>query len=205
VFQHWRYLSPDVIDQSLPVIAPTIFFDFNLRYIVLDYWQMPPGPERAGTEQWLAAVLPGASPIYDDGRLKVYQSPPKGVTHPYLMLGQGWSDRQTDHTGRLTRTIAAAPPHQAELILHHPQNHRLNLEIAAAAGAAEAQTLTVFANGEPVDKFSLGPAFSNYVTTLPPLSSDLVKLRLRVDSPAGEVAISRVGLTMIQPGQLESE
>lgn len=205
VFQHWRYLSPDIIDQPLPVIAPTIFFDFNLRYIVLDSWQMPPGPERAGTEQWLAAALPGASPVYDDGRLKVYQSPPKGATQPYLMLGQGWSDRQTDQAGLVTRTIAAASPRQAELVLHHPQNHRLNLEITAAASLTGTQTLTIFANGEAVDKFRLGPAFSNYVTTLPPLSRDMVKLRLRVDGPAGEVAISRAGLAAIQPGEAESE
>jgi len=64
VFQQWRYLGPDIIDQPPDVIAPTIFNDYNLRYIVLDYWQMPPGPERDSTEQWVAAALPGASPIY---------------------------------------------------------------------------------------------------------------------------------------------
>ena len=51
-----------IINQPLANIAPTIFFDFNLRYIVLDYWQMPPGPERDSTEQWLFAALPNAAP-----------------------------------------------------------------------------------------------------------------------------------------------
>ena len=36
VLQQWRALGPDIIDQPLNLIAPTIFYDFNLRYIVLD-------------------------------------------------------------------------------------------------------------------------------------------------------------------------
>ena len=193
VFQHWRYLAPDIIDQPLDVIAPTILFDFNLRYIVLDYWQMPPGPERAGTEQWLAAALPGASPIYENGRLKVYQSPPRGEIQPYLALGSGWGQRRDNDGQRPLRTISGAHPVRAELFLHHPQNRRLGLEVTAAA-LAEPQTLTVLANGEPVGKFQLTPAYATFAARLPPLPGDLVRLQLRPDGLPGEVVVNRVAL-----------
>lgn len=193
VFQHWRYLAPDIIDQPLDVIAPTIFYDFNLRYIVLDYWQMPPGPERTGTEQWLAAALPGATPIYDDGRLKVYPSPPKGETYPYLALGNGWGQRQNGDGQRPMRTISGADPARAELFLHHPQNRQLRLEVTAVA-LAEPRTLTVLANGEAVGKFQLTPVYATFAATLPPLPGDLARLELRADGLPGEVAVSRVTL-----------
>ncbi|MEM7029819.1 MAG: hypothetical protein AAF629_09660 [Chloroflexota bacterium] len=92
VFQQWRNLSDDIINVDLATVAPTIFHDFQLRYIVLDYYQMPPGPEREGTEKWVTAALPNISPIVDDGRLKVYEAPPMTNRVPYIQLGDGWGD-----------------------------------------------------------------------------------------------------------------
>jgi hypothetical protein len=192
VFQHWRYLGPDIIDQPLAEIAPTIFFDFNLRYIVLDYWQMPPGPEREATERWLSAALPGLRPIYDDGRLKVYQSPPKQQTQPYLTLDSGWSERQENGPACLSRTFKATAENQPALFLHHPQERPLVLEITAAASVP--QNLTVFAAGEPVGQLQVRQIFSTQSLDLPPLASDMVKLRFRSDNPASAVSVSRIGL-----------
>ncbi len=185
VLQHWRYLAPDIIDQPLARIAPTIFYDFNLRYIVLDYWQMPPGPTREATERWVAEALPGASPVYEDGRLKVYQAPPRREIRPYLSLGQGWSGRQEHPTGPVTRTFEQP----AELFLHHPQGQPLRLEIAAAAPTAH--RLVVLAGGEPVGGLELSAAFGTGVVRLPAFEQDIVKLTLRSEGP---VVVRRVGL-----------
>lgn len=191
VLQQWRYLGPDIIDQPLDRIAPTIFYDFNLRYIVLDYYQMPPGPEREATERWVAAALPGIAPVYDDGRLKVYQSPPKQETQPYLSLGNGWGKRQENGDGSVTRAFAAD---QAELFLHHPQNQPLGLELVVTASTP--QNLTLLAGDIRLTQFEATPTLTTQEIELPPLSDDLVKLSLVSDPAAGEIMVSRVSLRM---------
>jgi hypothetical protein len=189
VLQQWRALGPDIIDQPLDLIAPTIFHDFNLRYIVLDYYQMPPGPEREATERWVAAALPGVAPIYDDGRLKVYQSPSKQETQPYLTLGSGWSKRQENEAASITRTFSSD---QAELFLHHPQNQPLTLEITAAAQSP--QKLTLLAGDTPLIQVEVTPTLTGQAITLPPLSGDLVKLTLKSEQPGVAISVSRVSL-----------
>jgi hypothetical protein len=191
VFQHWRNLGPDIIDQPLEQIAPTIFSDFNLRYIVLDYWQMPPGPERTETERWVAAALPeGYAPIYDDGRLKVYRSPDKMATEPYLSLGQGWAERREQAQGLVTRTISGRP---AELFLHHPQSQALSLEITAATTGSDGRRLVILADEQPIDELEITSTPATYAITLPALDGELVKLSVQPDGPDG-IVISRVSL-----------
>ncbi|MBE7473879.1 MAG: hypothetical protein DPW09_13100 [Anaerolineae bacterium] len=191
VFQHWRYLGPDIIDQPLDRIAPTIFYDFNLRYIVLDYYQMPPGPEREATERWVAAALPNTLPIYDDGRLKVYPTPLRREPQPYLSLGQGWSKRQ-ETANSITRAITDDRP--AELFLHHPQNRPLILEITAASPGNPPPALTVFADGEPLGRIEITQTPAAYTLALPPLSLEWVKLSLQADSPSDAVTVWRLSL-----------
>jgi len=192
VLQQWRYLGPDIIDQSLELIAPTIFYDFNLRYIVLDYWQMPPGPEREATERWVAAALPGAPPIYDDGRLKVYQSPPMESPQPYLSLGQGWSERQKTKVGEVFRTFIATSNSPMELFLHHPSECSLALEITAAADAA--QPISLIANGDLVGEFEVATQYMPLTIELPPLTDNVVKLQFLSDNPFNPVSVKRVSL-----------
>jgi len=192
VLQHWRYLGPDIIDQPLEVIAPTIFYDFNLRYIVLDYWQMPPGSERESTELWVAAALPGVSPIYDDGRLKVYQSPPMQLPRPYLSLGQGWSERQGFDSGEVFRTFIAKADSLPELFLHHPPECSLELDITAAANAA--QTLSLIDEDGLVDEFEVTEDFVAQTILLPRQTGNLVKLQISSDNPGSPVSVKRVSL-----------
>ncbi|MBE7552243.1 MAG: hypothetical protein HS126_14335 [Anaerolineales bacterium] len=189
VLQQWRALGPDIIDQPLDLIAPTIFYDFNLRYIVLDYYQMPPGPEREATERWVAVALPGVAPIYDDGRLKVYPTPSKQATQPYLTLGSGWDKRQENGADSITRAFSAG---QAELFLHHPQNQTLTLELTAAAPSP--QELTLLVNDIPLTQIEVTPALTTQAVTLPPLPGDLVKLTLTPEQPGAEISVSRVSL-----------
>ncbi|MFN8458216.1 MAG: hypothetical protein U0401_26790 [Anaerolineae bacterium] len=191
VLQHWRYLGPDIIDQPLDQIAPTIFYDFNLRYIVLDYWQIPPGPERAATERWLAAALPGAAPIYDDGRLKVYQTPAKTDTQPYLSLGNGWSQRQERAEGTVARSVS--PERPADLWLHHPPPQPLTLEISGTA--PHPQTVLLMNGDQPITRFTLQPDSLPQAITLPAFAAERIKLQLMIENQDGTpVTISRLSL-----------
>ena len=147
--------------------------------------------EREATERWLKAALPAATPIYDDGRLKVYQTPPKQKTQPYLTLGNGWSKRQEQRDGLIRRTFTAGQS-RPELFLHHPQNQPLVLEITATAQTT--QKVTLFVNAEQVAQFEVTPNFSQYIISLPPLAAGPVKISLSSDQPTGEVAVSRVSL-----------
>lgn len=90
VLQQWRTLSADVLKTDLAAVAPTVLRDFNLKYVVLDYYQMPPGPEREATEQWVQVALPDVPPVYRDDRLTVYRAPVVTAPQPYLQLGRGW-------------------------------------------------------------------------------------------------------------------
>lgn len=191
VFQQWRYLGADIIDQPLDQIAPTIFYDFNLRYLVLDYYQMPPGPEREATERWVAAALPGAVPVYDDGRLKVYQTPPKTETRPYLTLGDGWSKRQNQASNVITRSFSPEQP--AELWLYHPPPQPLTLEISGTA--PQPQNILLLNDNQPIARFTLQPDSSTQIISLPVFTADRVKLQLMVDPQTGApVTISRLSL-----------
>jgi hypothetical protein len=153
---------------------------------------MPPGPVHEATERWVSAALPAATPVYEDDRLTVYQSPPKQATEPYLTIGQGWSDRQQTAEGTLIRTFVAQTEAQPELFLHHPQQQRLNLELTATA--PRTQQLTLFADEEPVGRLTIGSSFSTQIVALPPLAGDIIKLSFRSDHPAGQIAVSRIGL-----------
>ncbi len=185
VFQQWRYLAPDIIDLPLAVIAPTIFEDFNLRYIVLDFWQMPPGAERDKTVYWVKAALPQATPFYHDGRLEVYQSPPKTKTEAYLSLGNGWSDRQ-ETSAVVSRTFAKI----GELWLHHAQGQPLKLVITASSPSA--QSINLFANSTLLDKFQVESPSTVHTIALPTMTPDLVKLELTAE--LGMVSVSRISL-----------
>ena len=195
VFQQWRSLGPDIIDQPLDEVAPTIFFDFNLRYIVLDYWQMPPGPERDATEQWVAAALPDAAPFYDDGRLKVYQTPSKTETVPYLSLGEGWGDRQEQGDSAVRRSIAKDASSDA-LFVHHPAASSLALELTATTEAEAPVSIAVFAGDTKLDTLMVGPSDETFTIELPPTDADLLKIRL--DAAGGPVFVSRASLTMVK-------
>jgi len=92
ILQQWRHLEGDIIKANLAEIGPSIFHDFNLRYIVLDYYQMPSGLEREKTEYWVKTALAEETPVYKNDRLIVYQTPTMSERHAYLRLGEGWGE-----------------------------------------------------------------------------------------------------------------
>ncbi len=148
VFQQWRALDDDIINTDLAAVAPTIFTDFNLKYVVLDYYQMPPGPEREQTEYWVAQVFGDTPPAFQDNRLTVYRAPHTDTPRPYLQLGAGWG-KLTHPAGQPARAMQ-----QADLRLRHAGDAPLQLTIETAAPLSPA-SLAVSVDGRP-----LQPAFS---------------------------------------------
>jgi hypothetical protein len=192
VFQQWRYLGADIIDQPLSEIAPTIFYDVNLRYITLDYWQMPPGPERDATEKWVAAAIPGAEPVYQDDRLTVYQTPAKESTQPYLSLGDGWSDRLIGADGQISRSFTPGSGPPPELFVHPPEYGQLQFEITAVGAAP--QTVTVLADGRPLRQFQVTTGLGTTVILLSWTLNAPLKLTFESDTPGAAITVTRLGL-----------
>ncbi|HEY84405.1 MAG TPA: hypothetical protein G4N96_04725 [Chloroflexi bacterium] len=181
VFQQWRALGDDIIKTDLPAVAPTILRDFNLRYIVLDYYQMPPGPEREGTEKWVSAALPGLQPFYQDERLTVYQSPEPAQRVPYVQLGDGWGALNAQ-AAPPTRTMAA----EATLTLAGApiSNAQLTIQTAAPASLRGLQAIA----GDRLLPVSLSADSATAIIELPAAAR---LLTLRLPAP---VAVNRIEL-----------
>ena len=149
VLQEWRTLKPDIIQADLAALAPTVLHDFGVKYIVLDYYQMPPGTERDGTERWVAAALPNQPPVFRDERLTVYQTPPLSARQSYLQLGDGWGKLtdfggQAAHIAEKTATlrIVAGDVPPVRLTVGTIAPHSLANLAVTAAGVAMPLTLS---------------------------------------------------------------
>lgn len=192
IFQQWRTLQPDIINQPLADIAPTIFYDFNVRYVVLDYWQMPPNsPDRTETERWVQAALPNVQPIYDDGRLKVYQTPAKTATMPYLSLGNGWSQLTENGSSGRWLTSSEQP---AELHLHHPQHHSLTLTLSLFSPTDAVKQLTIWADNKALDPLTWDQSQTEVSLALPTFSADFITLQLQNDTPERNLLVRQIRL-----------
>ncbi|MFQ5612907.1 MAG: hypothetical protein ACE5H9_12315 [Anaerolineae bacterium] len=187
ILQHWRYLDRDIIQADLAAIAPTVLDDFKLRYVVLDYYQMPPGPERDGTEMFLAEALPGLTPVYDDGRLKVYAPPRPAAPVPYLSLGDGWGPRQTVHD-RLQRAVQG----NATANIHHGQGLAPTLSIEAFS--PRPQNLEILIDGVAVGTIRLDRAPGSHQIPLPALAANPVAVTLKIQDPLSPAFVSRLAL-----------
>jgi hypothetical protein len=107
LFQNWRFLGPDIIEADLGAVGSSVLNTFNVRYVILDTWQMPPGPEREATLAITERALAAAPLAYDDGRLIVYRVPQSGDRRPFVALGEGWGERRIE-AGRPFRLVSRA-------------------------------------------------------------------------------------------------
>jgi uncharacterized protein (DUF2062 family) len=94
VLQHFRFLGADIIVQDPKEIAPEVFDYIGVRYVIVHDYMMPPGRERDATLALVDDVFGGRSPVYRDGRITVYLAEGQPGDSPFLVLGQGWGERQ---------------------------------------------------------------------------------------------------------------
>ncbi len=127
--QHFRHLRPDVIAFDLARQGQGALADLGVRWVVLDRYKMPGGPEREVTEAYAAEVFGGQAPIYTDERLTVYEVQPTAPAGLYVVLGIGWEpfDKASG-----TRAFAGRAP----LIVHAPSAGPAVVRITLAPGSA---------------------------------------------------------------------
>jgi hypothetical protein len=110
VLQHFRYLGPDIIAQDISEIGTSVLASFNVRYVILDLYQMPieneewrmENGEREVTLHLTEEVFGDTAPFYRDERLIVYRVEEPADPRPFLSLGQNWGRRDgQDGGGRL--------------------------------------------------------------------------------------------------------
>ncbi len=182
VLSHFWFLGPDIHTQQFDLAAQgvQVLHDLGVRWVVLDRYKMPGGPEREVTDAYAQTIFAGQAPLFQDERITVYAVPEPAVRGPYLILGTGWPARQSDDAGRVWRELPAGRPAGLELV--NPDGRPLALTISAAGQGAlrlEDEAGRVLASWEPEDTptaLQLDPA------TIP---ADVTRPRLRFDGPPG--------------------
>lgn len=165
VLQNFRQRGFDVIAQDLRTVAPTVLRDLGVRYIIVDYAQMPPPSDELYYWQDHGAELVGAAPpIYRDARLAVYAAPPVTFAVPYLRLETGWGILDPENWGTPQAEGWRPIANRAGLTVVAPaaQTLRLRLKAKAAQGAH----LSLSQAGAVIGQYTLSATEQN-ITTAP--------------------------------------
>jgi hypothetical protein len=162
VLQHFRYLGPDIIAQDISEIGASVLASFNVRYVILDLYQMPRGREREVTLHLTEKVFGDTVPFYRDERLIVYQVEEPADPRPFLRLGQNWGRREMQAERPVRQIGQDAAVH---IRAWGPDSVRLRI---AAQSSAEQCQLDVYSAGQRFASFELEATARELVT--PPLS-----------------------------------
>jgi hypothetical protein len=127
VLQHFRNLGEDIIKVDLAEVAPSVMAYLGVRYVVLDFYQMPMGEERERTVALATEAFGGSEPIYKDERLVVYRVPAPAKVAPFLFLGDGWGELRDGF-----RSFKG----EATLFLHSPEASTVTvaMEVSSSSG-----------------------------------------------------------------------
>jgi hypothetical protein len=132
VLSHFWYLGPDIHTQNFDLGRQGMEVLQNLlgvRWVVLDRYKMPGGPEREITDAYAQSIFARQDPLYEDERITVYAVGEPAQRGPYLILGTDWQPRQSDDS-RVWRELPAGRPAGLEIV--NPDGQMLALEITAA-------------------------------------------------------------------------
>ena len=164
VLQHFRFLGPDIIAQDIAEIGPSVLASFNVRYVILDLYQMPVekgGGEREVTLRLAKEVLGETAPFYRDERLIVYRMEEPAAPRPFLRLGQNWGRRRMEAESPVRQIKQGAAIH---IRAWGPDPVRLRI----VAGSREPCRLDVYSGSQRLASFELKATTQEFVT--PPLS-----------------------------------
>ena len=103
----------------------------GVRWVVLDRYKMPGGPERETTEAMADQIFGDRSPLYEDERITVFTVEEPAQRSPFVVLGADWRARQLDEAGAPWRELPAGQAASIELI--NPAAWPVSLEITASA------------------------------------------------------------------------
>ncbi len=138
VLSHFWYLGPDIHTQNFDLgqQGMEVLHDrLGVRWVVLDRYKMPGGPEREITDAYAQAIFGAETPLFEDERITVYAVPAApAVPKPYLILGPDWQPRQTDNAGQVWRALPAGQPASLEVV--NPAGRPLTLAVTAAGQGA---------------------------------------------------------------------
>ena len=158
VLQHFRYLGPDIIAQDISEIGTSVLASFNVRYVILDSYQMPGGREREVTLRLTEKVFGDTVPFYRDERLIVYRVEEPADPKPFLSLGQNWGRREMQAERPVRQIGQGAAVH---IRAWEPDSVRLRI---VAQSSAEQCQLDVYSGGQPFASFELEAAIQELVT-----------------------------------------
>ncbi len=129
VLQHFRRLGPDIIALDLAGQGQGVLADLGVRWVTLDRYKMPGGPERQVTEAIARQIFGDQPAVYRDERLTVYEIGPTVTRTAYLILDTGWGPFDpTSHT----RAFAD----RAGVIVRSPEQGAAVLRVVLAADSA---------------------------------------------------------------------
>jgi hypothetical protein len=190
VLQHFRYLGPDIIAQDISEIGSSVLASFNVRYVILDLYQMPGGHEREVTLHLVEKVFGNTMPFYRDERLIVYQVEEPADPKPFLCLGQNWGRRQIEAERPVRQIEQGAAIH---IRAWGPDSVLLRI---AAQSFGERCQLNVYSGSQRIASFGLEAATQEFVT--PPLSltegDNVFSLHYTVDGEKVGPIISKLDL-----------
>jgi hypothetical protein len=189
VLQTFRYLGPDVNSGDARALAGTVLNDLNVRYVIVHKNDLPPGNYREETLALSDDVFGGWPVVVDDDWLKVFRVPGDVDRRlPYLVLSEGWGERQWDGQ-RPARTINS-PAAVAQARLSDAGTIYLRVE-AFSDGPA---TLRMQADGMSVSwPVMARPTVVSTRAWLLPAGETAV--RLSVEPATASVTVTRLALT----------
>ncbi len=189
VLQHFRQRGYDVIAQDLKTVAPTVLRELGVRYIVIDYAQMPPpSDELYYLEDHGAELFGDQQPLYQDARLTVYAAPPVTRAVAYLRLENGWGILDPENWGTLQaegwRTIVSG----AALTVIAPEAQSLRLRFKAKA--IRSTTLALSFDGSPIGRYEIDQQPRVFTSGSFPVKRGENRLTLAYEGPVDGVKIN---------------
>jgi hypothetical protein len=197
VLSHFWFLGPDIQTQNFDLGRQGIQVLHDLlgvRWVALDRYKMPGGPEREITEAYAQAIFAGQPPLYEDERITVYAVPEPAQRRPYLILAADWQGRQMDDAGQVWRELPAGSPAGLESI--NPSGAPLGLEVDVAAPTGGVLVL-LDGNGQSLAAWPVSQERTTLASgPLEALRASPAAVRLVYEGPPGAAAqIFRLALT----------
>ncbi len=196
VFSHFWFLGEDINTRDFDLRRQGIQILHDLlgvRWVVLDRYKMPGGPEREITETLAGQIFGDQQPLYSDDRITVYEVGEPAERGPFIVLGTDWQPRQVNETGAIWRVLPTGDT--ASFDVFNPSGEAVTLSIDAAAASGGTLRLLDADDAE----LAAWPLDANNLTfAVPGATVYPAQMQLLYDGPSG--AEARIFSVTIVPG-----